>query len=101
KPLALALRSTIYRPNDIVDLVRVAEKAGVDTIFFPDVPQGFDSLGLCAFAFAATESIKIGTGVVRPLEHSSKNLVRSIQTLQFLSNGRFILGAGTGNPGQN
>ncbi len=97
---SLALRSTLYRPNEIIEFAKIADEATeFKALFFPDV-QGYDSFKLCALASGVTKRIKIGSGVIRLLEHGPAELLRSIGTLQFISSDRFILGVGTGNPGQ-
>lgn len=101
KPTALSLRSTLYRPNEIVDFAQIAEDGGFAHLFFPDIPQGYDSLVLSASASAATKRIRLGPGVMRPLEHDQSKLARMVATLQFLSANRFVLGIGTGNAGTN
>jgi alkanesulfonate monooxygenase SsuD/methylene tetrahydromethanopterin reductase-like flavin-dependent oxidoreductase (luciferase family) len=101
QPIGLALRSFLYRPSEIIQFSKIADEANVEAIFFPDIPRLYDSLTLSSYAFASTKKIRIGSGVLRPLEHGLVELTRTVATLQFVSDNRFILGVGTGNPGQN
>jgi hypothetical protein len=99
KPIAIALRSSLYRPNEIRDLAKIADDSGVEALFFPDISGGVDAMNLCSFASGATNGIKLASGVIRPLEYSARDLIRGVAAVQFVSNNRFILGVGTGHPG--
>src|SRR5713226_167139 len=102
KAVALALRSTVYSSDEILEIVRLADDAKqVSCIFFPDIWASHDSIELSATALGATNRIKAGSGVLRPLEHDLNALVRRLGAIQFLSNNRFVLGIGTGKPGPN
>jgi Luciferase-like monooxygenase len=98
-PIAVALRSALYRPKEILEFSRILDEQKVQALFFPDIPQGYDALHICAAVSARTSVVEIATGVIRPLEFTASQLERSIATLQFLSGNRFVLGAGTGYPG--
>ncbi len=100
--VALALRSTLYRPEEILTFAKLADDPEqVSTIFFPDIWAALDSIELSAAALATTKRVKAGSGVLRPLEHDLNTLVRRIGTVQYLSESRFALGVGTGKPVSN
>jgi len=100
--LALALRSTLYRPEEILTFSKLADDSEqFSTIFFPDIWAGLDSIELSTAALSATKRIKAGSGVLRVLEHDLNTIVRRLGTVQYLSKNRFVLGVGTGNPGPN
>ena len=97
--LALALRSTLYGPEEILAFAKLTDESEqVSTIFFPDIWAGLDSIELSAAALAVTKRVQAGSGVLRPLEHDINALVRRIGTVQYLSKDRFVLGVGTGKP---
>src|SRR5579872_3071253 len=95
----VALRSQVIAPNEIVKLVKVIDQSPISHIFIPDLMMGYDSLELSAACLAVSKGLLVGPGVFRPLEHELNQLVRRIQTLQALSENRFLLGVGTGSPG--
>jgi alkanesulfonate monooxygenase SsuD/methylene tetrahydromethanopterin reductase-like flavin-dependent oxidoreductase (luciferase family) len=100
--VALALRSTLYSPEEILTFAKLADETQqVSTIFFPDIWAALDSIELSAAALAATKRVKVGSGVLRPLEHDLNTLVRRVGTVQYLSKNRFVLGVGTGKPVSN
>lgn len=99
---------------------RAAEKAGFDSFYVPEhthIPVRRESahpgtgnetlpddrymrtldpwvaLGLAA---AVTSTIKLGTSVALPLEHDPITLAKTIATLDHVSGGRVVLGAGFG-----
>ena len=89
----------------VLDFARKAEQVGFDSIWVTDhllratlfyrVPW-LEPLSVLHMASSATERVKLGTGIlIIPLRHPVI-LAKEIATLQELSEGRFILGAGTG-----
>jgi Luciferase-like monooxygenase len=100
--IALALRSELYRPEEIAEFAKLADSSsGFSHIFYPDIPGAQESIELCASCLAITKRIRAGSGVVRLLEHESRILIRRLSTIQWVSDNRFTLGIGTGSPGPN
>ena len=98
----LALRPELYRNSEIFDFVRLADASGnISHVFFPDIANGNEPIELSTASLAITKRIKVGSGVLRLTEHDPNILARRLQTIQFLSANRFVLGIGTGTPGQN
>ncbi|MHB1908751.1 MAG: LLM class flavin-dependent oxidoreductase [Nitrososphaerales archaeon] len=98
--LGIALRSELFKEGEILESVRLVEQSkDVSHIFFPDIPGGQDAIELSLAALALARNKKIGTGVIRILEHDSSVLAKRLQTIQAISKNRFILGIGTGSPG--
>src|SRR5579871_1271809 len=95
----IALRSTVFTPSEIVKLVKPIDQSGVSHVFLPDILTGFDSLELSAASLGVSKGLKIGPGIIRLSEHSPAQLTRRLETLQALSENRFLLGIGTGSPG--
>ena len=94
-----------YQPEDLVEQAVAAEEAGFDAVlgsdhFHPWVDDtsaaGFVWSWLGAVA-AATENVELGTAVTCPLFHYHPALVAQMAaTTDRLSNGRLMLGVGTG-----
>ena len=77
----------------------------VSRLFIPEGSQGgFRSLDLSSACLALSKRLRIGSGVIRILEHDPNVLASRLLTLQELSSNRFIFGIGTGpvgdSPGQ-
>ncbi|MBI4490374.1 MAG: LLM class flavin-dependent oxidoreductase [Deltaproteobacteria bacterium] len=89
-----------FDPKLYLKLAEQADKMGLAYLSVPDfisrpVPR-FDALTYIAALSVRTKRIKIGTDVlVTPLRHPIE-LARRISTIDNLSEGRFILGAGLG-----
>jgi Luciferase-like monooxygenase len=102
REIALALRSELYNPNEIVEFSKLADAAkNISHVFFPDIPNGQESLELSTACLVQTKRIKIGSGVLRLSEHDPRVFSRRVSTVQWLSGNRFVLGIGTGSPGTN
>lgn len=97
----IALRSQVVPPNEIVKLAKIIDQSIISHLFLPDLPGGFDSLELSSACLGVTKGLKIGSGVFRPLEQDLRQVVRRLETLQAISENRYLLGVGTGDPGQN
>jgi probable F420-dependent oxidoreductase len=100
-----------------VALARAVEERGLDSLFFPehthipvsrdtpfpgggDLPQmywhshdPFVALGACA---AATDRIRLGTGICLVIERDPITLAKEVASLDMISNGRCVLGIGAG-----
>lgn len=96
-----------YQPETLVKHAQLAEQAGFDGVFVSEHfnPWVHDK-GAAGFAFstlgaiaAVTKKIKIMTGVVTPLfRYHPAVVAQAAATIDRISNGRFILGVGTGEP---
>jgi alkanesulfonate monooxygenase SsuD/methylene tetrahydromethanopterin reductase-like flavin-dependent oxidoreductase (luciferase family) len=96
----LSLRPELYSPNEIIDFARLADMSNeISHLFFPDIPTGPESIELSVVSLAVTERVRIGSGVLRLLEHDPKILARRLETTQNFSGNRFVLGIGVGSPG--
>ena len=90
--------STIWAPEHIVLLDQYVSKYPYSTGKFPrptDIPIA-DPLTTLAYAAACTSKIRLATGICLVPEHNPLVLAKTAATLDRLSGGRFILGAGVG-----
>jgi Luciferase-like monooxygenase len=95
----IALRPAVFSPDEIVKLAKVIDQSSVTNIFVPDIPGGFDSIEVCCASLGVSKGIRVGSGVVRLLEHDTSQMIRRLETIQSLSGNRFVLGFGAGYPG--
>ena len=99
------------------DLARIAEERGYESLFFPEhthipaarttpYPMGgdlppeysrtYDPFVALATAAAATERLRIGTGICLVIERDPIVTAKEVATLDQLSGGRFLFGVGAG-----
>ena len=103
KDLAVAFRSTVVAPGLIVELAkRLDSFSSLSHVFVPEGSQGgFTSIDICSACLAISKRLRIGSGIIRILEHDPGLLARRLLTLQQLSDNRFVLGIGTGRAGSD
>src|SRR3954470_20992716 len=95
----------VDRARGIKEFARVVEDLGFDSLFVTDhliAAKRFYSVSFLeplqalAVAAGATSRVRLGTSIlIMPLRHPVM-LAKELATLQFLSENRFILGAGVG-----
>jgi probable F420-dependent oxidoreductase len=87
------------RSDTVVDFARRAEAAGLQSVWAIDrlVFDNAEALLSLAAAAAVTTRVRLGTGVLLGATRPPALLAKMGATLDFLSNGRFILGLGVGN----
>jgi 5,10-methylenetetrahydromethanopterin reductase len=84
--------------NDVVKWARLAEDLGFDHFWYcHDLMKRDAWVALTAVA-AATKRIRLGTCIVNPFTSSPAEIAMSAATLQEVSEGRFVLGIGPGDP---
>jgi probable F420-dependent oxidoreductase len=95
-------------PGMLVDCARAAEQAGIDHLWVadhiaipPDQAEGsggryLDPLGTLAFLAAATDRIRLGTGVLVLPYRPPLATAKWVATIQELSGGRLLFGVGAG-----
>jgi probable F420-dependent oxidoreductase len=114
--LGVALFATDYS-IDPAALARLVEERPFDSLFFPEhthiptsretphpsgqeLPRQYshtlDPFVALSFAAAATERIKVGTGVCLVIERDPIVTAKEVATLDHLSGGRFLFGIGAG-----
>jgi alkanesulfonate monooxygenase SsuD/methylene tetrahydromethanopterin reductase-like flavin-dependent oxidoreductase (luciferase family) len=100
------------RWSEIRDLALRAESIGFDTVWTPDEllwrpegqpQQGFwEGVAMAGAVAAATSRIKVGTWVMSALHRNAGLTAKVAETLDEISDGRFVFGLGAGHawPGQ-
>lgn len=87
-------------PEEFLASVQVAEELGYDSVWVGDHvlwPVFWpEPVVLLAAAAAVTSRIALGTGVMLAALRGAAPLAKQTSTLQWISNGRFRLGVGTG-----
>ena len=84
-------------PQNLLELAKLAEGRGYEAVWLPEGNGAEAMTQLTAFA-AATQTIKLATGIL-PIFHRTPTLfAMAAGGLDAISQGRFILGLGTGHP---
>jgi 5,10-methylenetetrahydromethanopterin reductase len=82
----------------LVDLVRAADRAGLDEVWFPDSQLLWrDVFGVATAAAAGTDRITLGTAVTNLVTRHPAVVASAARTVAEIAPGRFILGVGVGN----
>ena len=83
-------------PTDVVEYVQLAEELGYESAWLAEGSGGdhFSILTACALA---TKRILLGTGVSSVFKRSAPTIAMAAACVDYFSNGRFILGLGSGH----
>lgn len=81
----------------IVELAQEAERLGYDTIWCPEI-YGADCFTPLAWIGAHTAKINLGTSIMQISARTPTSAAMHAMTLDYLSNGRLILGIGVSGP---
>ena len=81
----------------IVELAREAESLGYDTIWTSEI-YGSDCFTPLAWVGASTERINLGTSIMQISARTPASAAMHAVSLDYLSNGRLILGIGVSGP---
>ena len=90
--------ATLWAPEHVVLVEQYASQYPYSSGKFPgppDIPIA-DPFATLAYAAACTSTIRLGTGICLVPEHNPLVLAKIAATVDRLSGGRFILGAGVG-----
>jgi 5,10-methylenetetrahydromethanopterin reductase len=87
------LRNAVART---IEIGRMADEAGIDSLFALEDPDGWDAFGVLNAIATVTERIRLGTGVTNPYYRHPSLIAASVSTLDLISNGRAFLGLGRG-----
>ena len=94
--LGVSFWPEVFSASDVVKYSREAEKKGYDSVWIAEhylFRDAFATLGAVALA---TSRIRLATGVVNPYTRHPAFIAMSVATIDELSNGRAILGIGSG-----
>jgi alkanesulfonate monooxygenase SsuD/methylene tetrahydromethanopterin reductase-like flavin-dependent oxidoreductase (luciferase family) len=87
------------RPQDVVALARLTERAGLDLVTFQDhpyQPRFLDTWTLLSWVAAQTETVRLAGNVLNLPLRPPAVLARAAASLDLLSGGRLELGLGAG-----
>jgi len=80
-----------------VERVRELEAAGLDLVFVPEA-YGFDAVSQMGFLAAKTSTIQIGSGILNVFSRTAACMAQTAAGLDYVSDGRFVLGLGASGP---
>ena len=83
--------------KDTVDQVVVLEQQGVDIVLVAEA-YSFDAVSQLGYLAAKTSTIELGSGVVPIYTRTPTLLAMTAAGLDYVSDGRFLLGIGTSGP---
>ena len=84
-------------PPNFVEMAQEAERLGYDSVWSAEA-WGNDAFTPLCWIGAQTEKIKLGTAVVQLSGRTPTSCAMHALTLDYLSNGRFMLGLGVSGP---
>jgi F420-dependent oxidoreductase-like protein len=85
---------TARKAARMIDDIKWAEAAGMDTAWIPQIPTDFDALVTVALLGAVTERIELGTAVVPLQAQHPVALARQALSAHAVAGGRLALGVG-------
>jgi F420-dependent oxidoreductase-like protein len=84
-------------PKETVEQVVALEKAGLDVVWVAEA-YGFDSPTLMGYLAARTETITIGSAILNIYSRTPALLAQTAAGLDYVSDGRALLGIGASGP---
>jgi alkanesulfonate monooxygenase SsuD/methylene tetrahydromethanopterin reductase-like flavin-dependent oxidoreductase (luciferase family) len=82
---------------DVLARAQLAEKIGLDSVWFTQLPAMHDNLSLLAAIAMLTERVRLGAGIVPYYAQPPAALAQTALTIDELSGGRAELGIGSGH----
>jgi F420-dependent oxidoreductase-like protein len=83
--------------KESAQLVQDYEKAGLDIVWVAEA-YGFDGVSMMGYLAATTDTIKIGSAILPIYTRTPALIAQTAAGLDFVSDGRFILGIGASGP---
>ena len=80
-----------------VEQVAALEKAGLDVAWVAEA-YGIDAVSVMGYLAARTETVQIGAGILPLYSRTPTLLAQTAAGMDYVSNGRFILGLGASGP---
>src|SRR5690554_3784440 len=87
-----AHRTRLNAVDATLRLGKVADEAGIDSLWLLEDPDGWDAFAVLGAIARETNHIRLGTSVVNPYYRHPAQIASSIATLDWMSNGRAFLG---------
>ncbi len=97
---AMKLSMSINYSGDFhadVQRVQELESAGLDIVWVPEA-YSFDSVSQMGFLAAKTSTINIGAGILNVYSRTATCMAQTAAGLDYVSDGRFVLGLGASGP---
>lgn len=88
-----------YSGDFLADVAKVQEleAAGLDLVWVPEA-YSFDAVSQMGYLAAKTSTIQIGSGILNVFSRTASCMAQTAAGLDFVSNGRFVLGLGASGP---
>jgi F420-dependent oxidoreductase-like protein len=83
--------------HEDVKKVQELESAGLDLVWVPEA-YSFDAVSQMGYLAAKTSTIQIGSGILNVFSRTATCMAQTAAGLDFVSDGRFILGLGASGP---
>ncbi|TLH59959.1 LLM class F420-dependent oxidoreductase [Mycolicibacterium phocaicum] len=83
--------------KEVVSEVADLEKAGLDVVFVPEA-YSFDAISALGYLAAATERVELASGVLQLYTRTPTLTAMTAAGLDYVSDGRYILGLGASGP---
>jgi F420-dependent oxidoreductase-like protein len=80
-----------------VSRVQELEAAGLDLVWVPEA-YSFDSVSQMGYLAAKTDTIQIGSGILNTYSRTATCIAQTAAGLDYVSDGRFVLGLGASGP---
>lgn len=82
---------------EVADEVGALERAGLDIVFVPEA-YSFDAVSQLGFLAARTERIQLASGILQIFTRTPTLTAMTAAGLDYVSDGRFVLGIGASGP---
>ena len=83
--------------HEDVKKVQDLERAGLDLVWVPEA-YSFDAVSQMGYLAAKTSTIQIGSGILNVFSRTATCMAQTAAGLDFVSDGRFVLGLGASGP---
>lgn len=98
RPMGVTVQTGELAIEEILAYARLAEELGYDA-FLPTEESGKDAFSVLALAARAARRIRLGTAIISVYTRTPTLVAMEVAALDRYSEGRALLGLGTGGPG--
>jgi probable F420-dependent oxidoreductase len=97
--LAFVNPAPLIKPDHPFNFVKKCEEIGIDSFWMIDriAYDNLEPLSVVAATAAITHNVRLGTSILLPALRHPTLLAKTLATIDFISNGRLILGVGFGS----